>query len=139
MDGPTGFGFQDATTRTLRMNMYDIADGRTPTASEHVNVCLEHCRRMAKFDWQPTAESAARIAAGVQYWPQLPVTEVAYFTRKLAIKYPLLNTHKRAQDTRSLAGILFSTFNLRAWWLISHDMHHIWLFHTAKNFVKKTL
>lgn len=84
---PTNFGFQDATTRTLRMNMYDIADGRTPTASEHVNACLENCRRMAKFDWQPTAESAARIAAGVQYWPQLSVTEVAYFTRKLATKY----------------------------------------------------
>lgn len=84
---PTGFGFRDAASHTLHMNMYDIADGRTPTASEHVNACLENCRRIAKFDWQPTAESAARVAAGVQYWPQLSVTEVAYFTRKLATKY----------------------------------------------------
>lgn len=46
---PTGHGFDDADTKTLRINEYDHKNGRTPTASEEVNVCLENCRRIAKF------------------------------------------------------------------------------------------
>lgn len=84
---PTGFGIHDAVTKTLRMNMYDIADGRTPTASEHVNACLENCRRIAKFDWRPTPKSTARIKNGVRYWRQLSHEQTQYFIRKLATKY----------------------------------------------------
>ena len=83
---PTGFGFQDAGTKTLRINDYDLV-GRTPTASEHVNVCIENCRRLAKFGWRPTERAVERIKQGVVYWDQLSEKEVAYFIGKLKTKY----------------------------------------------------
>lgn len=84
---PTGFGFKDAKTKTLRINEYDLK-GRTPTASEEVNVCLENCRRIAKFSWSPTSRSVDRITAGVAAWNELAGDEKRYFLDKLRLKYP---------------------------------------------------
>lgn len=84
---PTGNGFEDARTHTLRINEYDRANGRTPTPYEEVNVCLENCRRLAKFGWTPTHESVERIQEGVSAWELLNREEETYFITKLGKKY----------------------------------------------------
>lgn len=83
---PTGFGFDDAQTKTLRINDYDL-DGRSTTPSEEVNVCLENCRRLAKFGWVPTKRTIERLRAGAPRWNELNGDEVAYFVKKLGTKY----------------------------------------------------
>ena len=83
---PTGFGFEDANTKTLRINMYDIEKG-TLADHEDINVCLEGCRRITKLGWDPTAESVERIVAGVEKWKRLTDDKKEYFTSKLAKKY----------------------------------------------------
>lgn len=83
---PTGHGFEDAQTRTLRINDYDL-DGRTTTASEEVNVCLENCRRLAKFGWTPTERTTERITGSVSCWKELNDNERNYFVTKLKTKY----------------------------------------------------
>ncbi len=83
---PTGYGFKDAQTKTLRINMYDINRGLLAD-HEDVNVCLEGCRRIVKLGWQPTRESAKRITAGAEKWATLPQDKKDYFTGKLAKKY----------------------------------------------------
>ena len=83
---PTGYGFQDAETKTLRINDYDL-DGRITTASEEVNVCLENCRRLAKFGWTPTARTVERITGSVPRWSELTDDEGRYFVTKLRTKY----------------------------------------------------
>lgn len=83
---PTGYGFQDAETKTLRINDYDL-DGRTTTASEEVNVCLENCRRIAKFGWTPTDRTVKRITESVPRWIELNNDERNYFVTKLMTKY----------------------------------------------------
>ena len=85
---PTGMGFEDAATKTLRINEYDRANGRVPTPAEEVNVCLENCRRLAKFGWTPTSLSAQRIIDGVDAWSLLNSDEKDYFLKKLRKKYP---------------------------------------------------
>lgn len=99
---PTGFGFDDATTLTLRINDYDL-DGRTTTASEEVNVCLENCRRIAKFGWTPTARTVERLKIGPARWSQLTLDEINYFTNKLAAKYSP-DERNEAQKTYSNYG-----------------------------------
>lgn len=84
---PTGFGFQDAKARLLRLNEYDRLDGRTPTPSEEVNVCLEGCRRIAQLKWDATQKSLERITEGVKFWEMLTNDETAYFIRKLGNKF----------------------------------------------------
>lgn len=84
---PTGKGFDDAKTLTLRINEYDRANGRVPTPSEEVNVCLENCRRLARFGWIPTAASIERIRDGAASWRLLTDDEKDYFVGKLAKKY----------------------------------------------------
>jgi hypothetical protein len=84
---PTGHGFSDAEARILRMNEYDRKDGRKPTPSEEVNVCLEGCRRIAALGWQPTDASRTRIVEGVKKWDELEDDEKAYFVRKLTSKF----------------------------------------------------
>lgn len=83
---PTGHGFEDARTKTLRINEYDLID-RTPTASEEVNVCLENCRRLAKFQWHPTSRTVERLKAGPMKWNELNGDEQNYFISKLGRKY----------------------------------------------------
>lgn len=83
---PTGYGFQDAETKTLRINDYDLGR-RMTTASEEVNVCLENCRRLAKFGWTPTDRTVERITEGVPRWLELTDAEKKYFIIKLGNKY----------------------------------------------------
>ncbi len=83
---PTGYGFQDAQTKTLRINNYDL-DRRPTTAAEEVNVCLENCRRLAKFGWTPTDRTFERITKSVSRWLELSDKEKSYFIRKLRTKY----------------------------------------------------
>ena len=84
---PTGYGFADAPDKTLRINMYDRT-GRKPSPKEEVYICLEGCRRIAKFGWQPTAASATRITEGVRQWEHLTNAEQAYYrTKKIMGKY----------------------------------------------------
>lgn len=83
---PTGYGFQDAETRTLRINDYDL-EGRTTTPSEEVNVCLENCRRLAKFGWSPTDRTVERISGSTSRWQELTTKEKSYFINKLKTKY----------------------------------------------------
>jgi|GEM_PF-4190372 hypothetical protein len=84
---PTGFGFKDAETKTLRINDYDL-EGRQTTPAEEVNVCLENCRRLAKFGWTPTTRTVERITKGVTRWSELQDEEKDYFVTKLGKKYP---------------------------------------------------
>jgi hypothetical protein len=83
---PTGHGFADAATRTLRVNMYDVEQGIL-TDRENVNVCLESCRRMARLGWTPTPESTDRIVDGLGSWQKIGVDDRLYYTKKLAKKY----------------------------------------------------
>lgn len=83
---PTGFGFEDAQMKTLRINEYDT-DSRTTTPSEEVNVCLENCRRLAKFGWHPTERTVKRIGNGIASWTMLNKKEKDYFINKLKTKY----------------------------------------------------
>mgnify|MGYP000872164219 FL=1 len=83
---PTGFGFDDARTKILRINDYDVAN-RVTTPSEEVNVCLENCRRIAKFGWTPTDRTIERLRQGTVRWSELTSDEMSYFVNKLAIKY----------------------------------------------------
>ncbi|MFZ2544424.1 MAG: hypothetical protein WAW80_00370 [Candidatus Saccharimonadales bacterium] len=83
---PTGYGFEDAKTKTLRINDYDLID-HIPTPSEEVNVCLENCRRLAKFGWTPTERTVERIVGSVPNWNLLSEDEAAYFIKKLKTKY----------------------------------------------------
>ncbi len=84
---PTGFGFQDAEAQLLRINEYGRQNGRKPTPSEEVNVCLEGCRRVTRLGWDATPVSCQRINEGVAKWSSLSDEEKAYFIRKLASKY----------------------------------------------------
>lgn len=84
---PTGYGFSDAEARILRINGYDRLNGRKPTPSEEVNVCLEGCRRVTRLGWKATPESRQRINEGVAEWGKLSDEEKSYFFRKLASKY----------------------------------------------------
>ena len=93
---PTGFGFSDAESKTLRINEYDLIN-REPSASEEVNVCLENCRRLAKFGWFPTARSVERIRAGSTSWSKLSDDEKNYFIDKLKAKYT--NSDRLAAQT----------------------------------------
>lgn len=86
MHDPTGYGFQDAEAKILRINDYDISR-RATTASEEVYVCLENCRRLARFGWTPTTKSVERITAGVSRWSELTDNEKSYFTARLKAKY----------------------------------------------------
>lgn len=83
---PTGYGFKDAQTKTLRINDYDLHN-RTPTPSEEVNVCLENCRRIAKFGWTVTDRTIERITHGTNDWSKLSDEEKSYFINKLSKKY----------------------------------------------------
>lgn len=84
---PTGYGFDDAQTKTLRINDYDLKNGRTTTAAEETNVCLESCRRLAKFGWSPTKRTVERITSSVPRWQELTDDEKNYFVNKLKTKY----------------------------------------------------
>lgn len=99
---PTGFGFQDAEAKVLRLNEYDRMDGRVPTPYADVNVCLEGCRRVAQLGWSATAESQQRMREGVAQWGRLSDEEKAYFIRKKASKF--------VPEKRSEAQAIYSQF-----------------------------
>ncbi|HUB93619.1 MAG TPA: hypothetical protein VMB52_03895 [Verrucomicrobiae bacterium] len=82
---PTGYGFTDAAAKILRINTYDSTSGRRPTAQDEVYVCLEGCRRIAKFGWTPTTESIDRIRRGASRWHELSATEQTYYIRRKVI------------------------------------------------------
>jgi len=84
---PTGFGFQDAEKRLLRINDYDRKNGLIQTPREEVNICLEGCRRVARLGWSITPESRTRISEGVSEWAKLDSSGVEYFVRKLGSKH----------------------------------------------------
>lgn len=85
---PTGHGFADARAKILRLNMYDKMDGNTPSPKEEVYICLEGCRRIAKFGWSPTAESIDRITCGVEQWNLLSEAEQErHIKKKIIGKY----------------------------------------------------
>jgi hypothetical protein len=83
---PTGHGFEDAQSKTLRLNDYEpLKNGGV--AKQEVYICLEGCRRIAKFGWCPTKQSETRIKQGVGQWLKLSPDEQEYFRRRLAKKY----------------------------------------------------
>jgi hypothetical protein len=83
---PTGHGFEDAQSKTLRLNDYRPLDnGGTP--NQEVYICLEGCRRIAKFGWMPTTESRLRINEGAKLWSKLDTEGRAYFTNRLSKKF----------------------------------------------------
>lgn len=84
---PTGYGFSDAQTKTLRVNDYDLDGGRVTTPAAETNVCLESCRRLAKFGWTATARTVERINEGSSRWNELTADERMYFVNKLKTKY----------------------------------------------------
>jgi hypothetical protein len=57
------------------------------TSSEEVNVCLENCRRLAKFGWTPTERTVERITNSTPRWHELTNDEKNYFIAKLRTKY----------------------------------------------------
>lgn len=84
---PTGFGFQDSITKTLRMNDFTKMDFRYLN-KDVVYLCLEGCRRIAKFNWNPTQESIELIKYGIPLWNKLENTEKEYFyNKKILSKY----------------------------------------------------
>lgn len=107
---PTGFGFDDAQTKTLRINDYDL-EGRSTTASEEVNVCLENCRRLAKFGWIPTARTVERLTMSTPRWNELSNDETAYFVNKLQTKY--------SDDERANARKIYDKYG----WGFIFDLH----------------
>jgi hypothetical protein len=97
---PTGYGFADAAAKVLRLNTYDSKNGRTPTASEEVYVCLEGCRRIAKFGWTPTPASIHRIQRGVARWQALlPAEQDRFVHKKIIGKYA---AQQRSTTVRSI-------------------------------------
>ncbi|HSX30833.1 MAG TPA: hypothetical protein VLE99_02860 [Candidatus Saccharimonadales bacterium] len=104
---PTGHGFTDAATKTLRLNTYDSTDGRTPTAKEEVYICLEGCRRIARFGWTPTPESRDRICTGTARWHELTPTDQLYYLRKKILGKYALGERAEAQGIYGTYGWSF--------------------------------
>lgn len=108
---PTGFGFQDAEARLLRINDYDRKHGLQQIAREEVNICLEGCRRISQLRWTPTDESTERIIEGIANWEMLTDDEKAYFYRKLASKFK--------EDERQDAQTSYATYG---WGFIFNEL-----------------
>jgi hypothetical protein len=81
---PTGHGYADALTKTLRIN--DYVD-RPITPGSWVNTYLEGCRRIVKFGWQPTERSTELIKQGALYWEKLTEESRQKFYHRLEKKY----------------------------------------------------
>lgn len=84
---PTGFGFDDAKTKTLRMTDFK-SNGFNYSKSKIVYLCLEGCRRIANFGWKPTPKSVELIKSGIELWPQLSQQSKNYFYNRISKKYP---------------------------------------------------
>ena len=84
---PTGYGFKDALNKILRMNDF-TKNGYNYPNKDIVYLCLEGCRRIAKFGWRQSSESISLIKSGVPLWNTLSSIEKGYFlTKKLKAKY----------------------------------------------------
>ena len=106
---PTGFGFKDAETRTLRINDYDRRHSIFPVPREEVNICLESCRRITQLGWTPTTDSLDRIKEGVAVWDKLSNDDKEYFVQKLSRKYkPKERTAAKASYDRFGWGFIFN-------------------------------
>lgn len=84
----TGFGFEDAANKVLRMNDFEQIDFNYQPVNI-VYLCLEGCRRIAKFGWTPTSRSVELIRKGLPLWSELSAAEREYFyTKKIVKKFP---------------------------------------------------
>jgi hypothetical protein len=83
---PTGHGFDDAKKLVLRMNDFEKNDFNYPD-NKIVYLCLEGCRRIAKFNWKPTKRSKELILSGLPYWEKLSKKERDYFYTRTRKKY----------------------------------------------------
>ncbi len=100
---PTDNGFADAEAKILRLNDYDSIEGCKPTAKEEVYICLEGCRRIAKFGWSPTPESKERIVQGISQWNELSADDKQYYYQKKILG-------KYALGERSLAKEIYDQY-----------------------------
>ena len=82
---PTGYGFQDAENKILRMHDFQKIDFNYLPV-DIVYFCLEGCRRIAKFGWAPTERSNELILFGTKLWKKLSKTDKEYFYQKKIIK-----------------------------------------------------
>jgi hypothetical protein len=92
----TGFGFEDASNKILRMNDFTAMNFQFPN-DEIVYFCLEGCRRIVQFKWTPTEHSVELIKSGTEKWLLLSDTEKQYFYKRLMKKYTeeeMLNAQK---------------------------------------------
>lgn len=85
---PTGHGFKDAESKTLRMTDFK-SNGFKYSKSKIVYLCLEGCRRIANFNWKPTPKSISLIKSGIELWPQLSQQSKNYFYNRTSKKYSL--------------------------------------------------
>jgi hypothetical protein len=83
----TGYGFEDAKHKVLRMNDFTKMDF-VYRDSKLVYLCLEGCRRVAKFGWTPTEQSIKLIKDGLSLWSKLSESTKKYFIEhKIIAKY----------------------------------------------------
>lgn len=69
---PTGFGFEDAQTRRLRMNDFTKKQFKPYTDEEICYLCLRGCERIARNGWLPDEHSIELITGHTAKWDNLP-------------------------------------------------------------------
>lgn len=84
----TGFGFEDAKNKILRMNDF-IKRNYNHTDLDIVYVCLRGCERMAKHGWRPTQRSVTLLSSGVERWEKLDSDQQKYL-----LQHYILDKHK---------------------------------------------
>jgi len=85
---PTGYGFEDSLAKTLRMNDFRTNGYKFYKDLDIVYLCLEGCRRIAKYGWHPTKESEDIIRFGLSLWKNLSLKDKDYiYTKRIQKKY----------------------------------------------------
>jgi hypothetical protein len=109
-----GTGIEDARKRVLRMNDFRSFDFPYPD-DEIVYLCIEGCRRIAKFGWTPTKRSVDLIASGREFWDRLPRKQQSDLLRKRIIAKYRPGQYAAAQQLydRYGWGFLFSELSSR--------------------------
>ncbi len=88
---PTGFGFADALSKTLRMNDF-IENKYNYPDHEIVYLGIKGIRRIIKFDLKPTERSNYLISYSSKFWNKLNNSEKEYFyDRKIKKKYSVID------------------------------------------------
>lgn len=86
---PTGFGFEDARAKVLRMNDFKISS-YPYTDEDIVYLCLRGCERIAKHGWIPTERSVELLSGAVSRWQNLAAARHEFLIRDY-----ILAKHKR--------------------------------------------